>query len=53
MLCWESARETTLEQLKTKYGSVLNSMNQLGVHLTHVHIQDNKLYVEGLTGVTR
>ena len=25
-----------LEQLKTKYGSVLNSMNQLGVHLTHV-----------------
>jgi nucleoid-associated protein YgaU len=39
-----------LEQLKTKYGSVLNSMNQLGVHLTHVHIQDNKLYVEGACG---
>jgi nucleoid-associated protein YgaU len=39
-----------LEQLKTKYGSVLNSMNQLGVHLTHVHIQENKLYVEGACG---
>ena len=25
-------------------------MNQLGVHLTHVHIQDNKLYVEGACG---
>lgn len=39
-----------LEQLKMKYGSVLNSMNQLGVRLTHVHIQDNKLYVEGASG---
>ena len=39
-----------LEQLKTKYGSALNSMNQLGVHLTHVHLQDNKLYVEGACG---
>ena len=39
-----------LEQLKTKYGSVLNSINQLGVRLTHVHIQDNKLYVEGACG---
>jgi nucleoid-associated protein YgaU len=36
-----------LEQLKTKYGSVLNAIQQSGVHLTHVHIQDNKLYVEG------
>jgi len=39
-----------LEQLKVKYGSVLNSINQLGVRLTHVHIQDNKLYVEGACG---
>jgi nucleoid-associated protein YgaU len=36
-----------LEQLKLKYGSVLNYINQSGVRLTHVHIQDNKLYVEG------
>lgn len=39
-----------LEQLKVKYGSVLNSINQLGVRLTHAHIQDNKLYVEGACG---
>jgi nucleoid-associated protein YgaU len=39
-----------LEQLKLKYGSVLNYINQSGVRLTHVHIQDNKLYVEGAAG---
>jgi nucleoid-associated protein YgaU len=36
-----------LDQLKTKYGSVLNAIQQSGVRLTHVHIQDNKLYIEG------
>jgi nucleoid-associated protein YgaU len=36
-----------LEQLKQKYASVLNFINQQGVKLTHVHIQDNKLYIEG------
>jgi nucleoid-associated protein YgaU len=39
-----------LQQLKAKYGSVLNYMNQSGVRLTHVHIQDDKLYVEGAAG---
>ena len=39
-----------LEQLKLKYGSVLSYINQSGVRLTHVHIQDNKLYVEGAAG---
>lgn len=39
-----------LEQLKQKYASVLNSINQNGVRLTHVHIQDNKLYIEGACG---
>lgn len=39
-----------LEQLKTKYSSVLNAMNQSGVRLSHVHIQDNKLYIEGACG---
>lgn len=39
-----------LEQLKLKYGSVLNDINQSGVRLTHVHLQDNKLYVEGAAG---
>ena len=39
-----------LEQLKQKYASALNLINQLGVKLTHVHIQDNKLYIEGAAG---
>jgi nucleoid-associated protein YgaU len=39
-----------LEQLKTKYSSVLNSINQSGVRLSHMHIQDNKLYIEGACG---
>lgn len=39
-----------LEQLKLKYGSVLNAINQQGVRLTHVHVQDEKLYIEGAAG---
>jgi nucleoid-associated protein YgaU len=39
-----------LDQLKMKYGSVLNAINQSGVRLSHVHIQDNKLYIEGACG---
>lgn len=39
-----------LEQLKQKYASVLNQINQSGVRLAHVHIQDDKLYIEGAAG---
>ena len=39
-----------LEQLKSKYASVLNAISQQGVQLTHVHIQDDKLYIEGAAG---
>jgi nucleoid-associated protein YgaU len=39
-----------LEQLKLKYGSVLNAISQSGVRLSHVHIQDDKLYIEGACG---
>ena len=39
-----------VEQLKSKYASVLNAINQSGVRLTHVHIQDDKLYIEGACG---
>ncbi len=39
-----------LEQLKSKYASVLNAISQQGVQLTHLHIQDNKLYIEGAAG---
>jgi len=36
-----------LEELKNKYRSVLDTMQQKGVRLTHVHVQDNKLFIQG------
>ncbi len=36
-----------LDQLKEKYQSALNLAPQLGIHLTHVHIQDGKLFIQG------
>jgi nucleoid-associated protein YgaU len=36
-----------LAQLKAKYQSVLNLINQLGVRLQNVHLQDNKLFLKG------
>lgn len=36
-----------LDQLQGKYQSVLNLMNQLGVRLQNVHLQDNKLFLKG------
>jgi nucleoid-associated protein YgaU len=39
-----------LEQLKQKYASVLNLINQTGVRLSHMHIQDNKFFLQGAAG---
>ena len=36
-----------LEQLKQKYASVLNTIQQSGVRLEHVHIANDKLYIKG------
>ena len=36
-----------LEQLKSKYGSVLRAIEQSGVRLQNVHVQDNKLFIRG------
>ncbi len=36
-----------LEQMKQKYSSVLNTVQQQQVRLSHVHIQDNKLFIQG------
>jgi LysM repeat protein len=41
------ADDQRLEQLKQKYQSALNLMQQSGVRLSHVHVQDNKLFVQG------
>jgi hypothetical protein len=39
-----------LEQMKQKYASVLNVINQNGVRLSHMHIQDNKFFLQGAAG---
>ncbi len=36
-----------LEQLKQKYQSVLTLIQQSGVRLSHMHVQDNKLFLQG------
>jgi len=36
-----------LEELKQKYQTVLSMIQQKGVKLAHLHVQDNKLYLQG------
>jgi nucleoid-associated protein YgaU len=36
-----------LDQLKAKYQSVIDLAKSRGVSLTHVHIQDDKLFIQG------
>jgi LysM repeat protein len=40
-------QDQRLDQLKQKYQSVFNAIQQKGVRLSHVHVQDNKLFVQG------
>lgn len=42
------ASDNQLEQMKQKYASVLTTIQQQQIRLSHVHIQDNKLFIEGL-----
>jgi LysM repeat protein len=39
-----------LEQMKQKYASVLDVINQTGVRLEHMHIQDGKFFLQGAAG---
>ena len=39
-----------LEQMKQKYASVLNLINQTGVRLSHMHIQEDKFFLQGAAG---
>ncbi|HUS06587.1 MAG TPA: LysM peptidoglycan-binding domain-containing protein [Bryobacteraceae bacterium] len=43
----EGNTEQRLTELKQKYASVLNTIHQQGVRLSHVHVQDNKLFIQG------
>jgi LysM repeat protein len=36
-----------LEELKNKYRAALNKIQQKGVRLSHLHVQDNKLFIQG------
>jgi nucleoid-associated protein YgaU len=36
-----------LEELKNKYRSVLDMISQKGVRLSHVHVQNDKLFIQG------
>lgn len=36
-----------LEELKNKYHAALTTIQQKGVRLTHLHVQDNKLFMQG------
>ncbi len=36
-----------LEELKNKYHSALETVQREGVQLTHLHVQDNKLFIQG------
>jgi len=42
-----TATDQKLEQLKQKYQSVFNLIQQQQVRLTHVNMQDGKLFVQG------
>lgn len=37
-----------LEQMKQKYSAALTAIQQQQVRLSHVHIQDNKLFIQGV-----
>ena len=41
------ANENQLEQMKQKYASVLSEIQNQQVRLSHVHIQDNKFFIQG------
>jgi nucleoid-associated protein YgaU len=36
-----------LEQLKSKYSTALRVLEQVGIRLQNLHVQDNKLFVRG------
>ena len=42
------ADNNQLDQLKQKYASVLSAIQQEQIQLSHVHLQDNKLFLQGV-----
>jgi len=44
----ESNAQQRFDQLKLKYQSVLNTVEQQQVQLQNLHVQDNKLFIKGI-----
>lgn len=42
-----TATDQKLDELKGKYSAAFRAIDQQGISLSHVHIQDNKLYIAG------
>lgn len=42
--------QARFDALKKKYASVLDLIKDKGVRLKHLHVQDNKLYMQGAAG---
>src|ERR1700736_6714536 len=42
-----TATDQKLDELKAKYSAVFRAIDQQALSLSHVHIQDNKLYIAG------
>lgn len=40
-------QDPKLDQLKLKYQSAINYMKQVGIRLTHVHMENGKLFIQG------
>ena len=44
------ANDNQLEQMKQKYASILTTIEQQKIRLSHIHVQDNKLFIQGVAG---
>jgi hypothetical protein len=42
-----TSTDQKLDELKGKYSAAFRAIDQQGISLSHVHIQDNKLYIAG------
>ena len=43
-----STTDQRFESLKQKYASVLRTVEQQGIRLEHVHVENDKLYIKGM-----
>ena len=44
------ANDNELEQMKQKYASILTTIEQQKIRLSHINMQDKKLFIQGVAG---